>query len=57
MRGPPGLPSTRQTAPFSPRRIVGESDDSGRLPGAIWFAAPPTRPNWLGAARGKANLN
>ena len=47
IRDPPGEPSTSATCP-SLITIVGAIDDNGRLPGAIAFAAPCTRPNWLG---------
>ncbi len=43
MREPPGLPSTRKVRPsFS--TSVGDIEESGRLPGAIAFASPWTRP-------------
>ena len=47
MREPPGVPITSRTAP-SRMRIVGVIDDSGRLPGAIALASPPTTPNIFG---------
>ena len=49
MRDPPGLPSTSNSLP-SFTTIVGVIDESGRLPGAIAFASPCTRPNMFGVA-------
>ncbi len=44
MREPPGAPAVMNSLPsFS--TMVGVIDDSGRLPGAIAFASPWTRPN------------
>ena len=40
---PPGVPITIATRP-SRSRMVGLIDDSGRLPGAMAFASPPTTP-------------
>ena len=37
---PPGLPVTMSTLPSGRSTIVGDIDDSGRLPGATAFAAP-----------------
>ena len=49
MREPPGVPMTMATWP-SLSRIVGVMVDSGRLPGAIAFASPPTTPKMFGCA-------
>jgi len=43
MRDPPRVPITTATRPCSVR-IVGVMVDSGRLPGAIALASPPTTP-------------
>jgi gamma-glutamyltranspeptidase / glutathione hydrolase len=43
MRGPPGLPVTRNGS-SSASTMVGDIDDSGRLPGATALASPPIRP-------------
>jgi hypothetical protein len=48
IREPPGVPITTATRP-SWVRIVGVMVDSGRLPGAIAFASPPTTPSRFGA--------
>jgi hypothetical protein len=48
IREPPGVPITMATLP-SRVRMVGVIDDSGRLPGAMALASPPTTPNMLGA--------
>src|SRR4051794_4925585 len=42
--GPPAPPTTRTTFPSGAVTIVGAIDDSIRLPGAIAFASPCTRP-------------
>ena len=49
MRGPPRLPVTMNSLP-SLVTIVGLIEESGRLPGAIAFFSPCTRPNMFGAA-------
>ena len=43
MRLPPGVPVTRNTRP-SRSTIVGDIEESGRLPPPGAFASPPTRP-------------
>ena len=48
IRGPPPAPATRRSSPFASSTIVGDIDDSIRLPGSILFAAPCTRPNVFG---------
>jgi hypothetical protein len=48
MRDPPGVPTTNTGLP-SLSRIVGVMELNGRLPGAIAFALPCTRPNRFAA--------
>ena len=43
MRGPPGLPVTRNGAPFA-STMVGAMEESGRLRGATALASPPISP-------------
>src|ERR1043166_5944907 len=48
MRGPPPAPASMNSWPLLSSTIVGDIDDSMRLPGSILLAAPWTRPNTLG---------
>ena len=43
MRGPPGLPVTRNGLPSS-STMVGDIEESGRLRGSTALASPPIRP-------------
>ena len=47
MREPPGVPITMVGRP-SFTRMVGDIDDSGRLPGATALASEPITPKMLG---------
>ncbi len=49
MREPPGAPAAMNSLP-SRRTMVGVMDESGRLPGAMAFASPCTRPNMFALA-------
>src|ERR1041385_6089024 len=48
MRGPPPAPASMNTRPLASSTIVGDIDDSIRLPGSIRLAVPWTSPNVLG---------
>ena len=48
MRGPPAAPTTSSTLPSGSSTIVGDIALSIRLPGAMAFASPCTRPNMFG---------
>src|SRR5687768_6671929 len=48
MRGPPAAPTSNTRFPFASSTIVGDIDDSGRLPGSILFAMPCTSPYTFG---------
>ena len=48
MREPPGEPSTSASRPAESTTMEGVMAESMRLPGAMAFASPCTRPNRLG---------